>query len=166
MVSLNNIWVNNTFDNFSKYPFFCAIPSNLLLWGCESCSLREETLKKLEVFLHINVRKILKITITMVIDEKIRNESVRKRFFNIPTIRYQLAKQQLTFFGKVVRKSEDQIPTQLLTSWFDNKRKLCTPLQNNKKKLTQNINLIVPGTAKYGLLTTSVFLALDDGTHP
>ena len=102
----------------------------------------------------------------MVIDEKIRNESVRKRFFNIPTIRYQLAKQQLTFFGKVVRKSEDQIPTQLLTLWFDNKRKMCNPLQNNKKKLTQNINLIVPGTAKYGLLTTSVFLALDDGKNP
>ena len=99
----------------------------------------------------------------MVIDEKITNESVRKRFFNIPTIRYELAKRQLTFIGKVVRNSEDQISTQLLTKWYDNKRKQGAPLQNNKKNLVQKIRLIVPGAAKDRLLTTWVYLALDDG---
>ena len=99
----------------------------------------------------------------MVIDEKITNQSVRKRFFNIPTIRYQLAKQQLTFIGKVVNKSEDQIPTKLLTEWCDNKRKPGAPLQNNKKNLAQNICLIVPGAAKDGLLTTWLYLALGNG---
>ena len=136
---------------------------NLLLWGCESWEIREATLKKFEVFLHRNLRKILNITITMVIDEKITNESVQKRFFNIPTIRYQLSKQQLTFIGKVVRNSEDQIPTQLLTAWYNNKRKPGAPLQNNKKNLAQNIRLIVPGATKDGLLTTWVYLALDNG---
>ena len=58
----------------------------------------------MEVFLHINVRKILKITIIMVIDERITNQSLQKRFFNIPTIWNQLAKQKLTFIGKVVKK--------------------------------------------------------------
>ena len=86
----------------------------------------------------------------MAIDEKTTNESVQKRLFKIPTIRYQLAKRQLTFIGKVVRNSEDQIPTQLLTAWCDNKRKPCAPLQNNKKNLAQNLCLIVPGAAKYG----------------
>ena len=33
---LNNFWTNNTVDNISKYLIFCAIPCNLLLWGCES----------------------------------------------------------------------------------------------------------------------------------
>ena len=51
----------------------------------------------------------------MVIDKKITNESVRKRFFNNPTIQYQLSKRQLTFIRKVVRNSEEQIPTKLLT---------------------------------------------------
>ena len=64
---------------------------------------------------------------------------------NIPTIRYQLARRQLNFIRKVVRNSEDQIPTQLFTSWCDNKRKPGAPLQNNKKNLAQNIRLIVPG---------------------
>ena len=75
---------------------------------------------------------------------------------NIPTIRYHLAKQQLNFIRKLVRNSEDQIPSQRLTVWCDNKRKLGAPLQNNKKNLAQNIRLIVPGAEKYGLLATWV----------
>ena len=94
---------------------------------------------------------------------KITNQSVRKRFFNIPTIWYQLAKRQLTFVGKVVSNSEYQIPTKLLTVWCNNKLKLGAPLQNNKNNLSQNIRLIVSGAEKYGLLTTWVYLALDDG---
>ena len=84
----------------------------------------------------------------MVIDEKITNKSVQKRFFSIPAIRYQLAKRQLTLIVKVVRNSGDQIPTQILTAWCENKRKPGDPLQNNKKKLAQNIQNIVPGAAK------------------
>ena len=99
----------------------------------------------------------------MVIDQKIMNHSLPKRFFNIPTIRYQIAKQQLTFIGKVVRNSEDQIPTKLLTSFCHTRRKPGAPLQNNKNNLAQNIRLIVPGAEKYGLLTTWVYLALDGG---
>ena len=95
--------------------------------------------------------------------KKITNESVQKQFFNIPNIWYQLVKRQLTFIGKVVRNSEDQIPTQLLIVWCDNKRKSGAPLQNNKNNLAQNIRLIVPGAAKDGLITTWVYLSLYDG---
>ena len=94
---------------------------------------------------------------------KSKNESVRKRFFNAPTIRHQLVRRQLTFIGKVVRNSEDQIPTQLITAWCENMRKPGALLQNNKNNPDQNIRLIVPGAAKDGLLTTWVYLALDNG---
>ena len=108
------------------------------------------------------MKKILKITITEVIEDHITNASLRMRFFNIPTIPNQIAKRQLTFIGKVVRNSEDQIPTQLLTAWSDHKRKRGGVLQNNKKNLAQNIRLIIPGAAKDGLLSTWVYFALDD----
>ena len=163
MGALNSVWFDNTVKKVSKYLILCTIPCNLLMWGCESWAILESTLSKLEVFLHINVIKILKITKTMVIYEKTTNESVQKRFFNIPTIRYQLAKQQLNFIRKVVRNSGDQIPTQILTVLCDNKHKPGAPLQNNKKDLSQNIRLIVSGAEKYGLLTTWVYLALYDG---
>ena len=161
MGDLNHFWSDRAVDNHSKYQIFHAIQSNLLLWGCKSWALREATLKKLEVFLHHNIRKILGITITQVIDERITNESVRTRFFNIPTIRNQIAQQKLTFIGKVVRNKDDQIPTQLLTAWCDNKRQRGGVLQNNKKKLAKKIRLIIPGAAKDGLLTTWVYFALD-----
>ena len=132
-------------------------------WGCDSWAIRESTLNKLEVFLHRNVRKILNITIKMVIDERITDQSLRNQFFNIPTIRNQLAKRKLTFIGKLIRNSEYQIPTKPLTAWCDNKHKPCAPLQNNKNNLSQNIHLILPGAAKDGLLTTWVYLVLDDG---
>ena len=159
--AFNNFWYNDTVDCFSKHLFFCTVPCNLLLWGCKSREICEATLKKMEVFLHMNIWKILRITTTMVIDDKITNESFWTQFFNTPTIRHQLARQQLTFIGKVVKNSEDQIPTQLLTAWCDNKRKTVAPLQNNKKNLAQNIRLIMPCAAKDGLLTTWVYLALD-----
>ena len=95
------------------------------------------------------------------IDERITNGSVRTRFFNIPTIRNQIAQRQLTFIGKVFRNKYDQIPTQLLTAWCDNKRRRGGFLQNNKKNLAKNIRLIIPGAAKDGLLTTWVYFALD-----
>ena len=63
----------------------------------------------------------------------------------------------------MVRNSEYQIPTQLLTVWCDKKRKPGAPLQNNKKNLAQNMRLIVLGAAKDGLLATWLYLALDDG---
>ena len=133
MGALDHFWSDRAVDDHSKYQIFRSIPCNLLLWGCESWALREATLKKLEVFLHRNIWKILGITITQVIYKRITNKSVRTKFFNIPTIRNQIAQRQLTFIGKVFHNKDDQIPTQLLTAWCDNKRRRAGVLQTKKK---------------------------------
>ena len=116
MGALNNFWADIAVDDFSKYLIFRVIPCNFLLWGCESWAIQEAMMGKLEVFLYRNIRKILKINITRVIDERITNTSIRERFFDIPTIRNQIVQRQLIFIGKVVRNSDDQLPTQLLTA--------------------------------------------------
>ena len=113
------------------------------------------------MFLHRNIQKILDITITRVINKRIMNGLVCTRFFNIPTIRNQIAQRQLTFIGKVVRNKDNQIPNQLLTAWCDNKHRRGGFLHNNKKNLAKNICLVIPGAAKDGLLTTWVYFALD-----
>ena len=128
MGALNHFWSDRAVDDYSKYLIFRDIPINLLLWGCESWALRETTLQKLEVFLHRSIRKILRIDITQVIDERITNGSIRTRFFSIPTIRNQIAQVQLTFIGKVVRNKDNQLPSQLLTAWCNNKRKRGAPV--------------------------------------
>ncbi len=52
MGALKEVWQNQHLDIYSKYLLFRAIPINLLLWGCETWSLGQSLLNKLEVFLH------------------------------------------------------------------------------------------------------------------
>ena len=158
---LQYFWKYPSVDVHSKYLIFCAILVNLLLWGCESWALRETRLSKLEVLFHRSIRRILGITITQVIDERITNESVRMRFCRIPSICNLLAKRQLTFIGKVVRNSPNQIPTRLLTAWCDHPRRQGRVLQMNKKNPCRNIQLIVPEAAKDGRLSSWAFYAFD-----
>ena len=56
MGALKEVWRNPHLDTYSKYLLFCAIPVNLLLWGCENWSLRQDLLRQLEVFLHRSIR--------------------------------------------------------------------------------------------------------------
>ena len=111
--------------------------------------------------MHRSIRRILGITITQVIDEHITNDSIRKRFCHIPSMRNQIAKKQLTFIGKVIRNSDEQIPSQLLTAWCNHPGRRGAPLQNNKKNLVQNIQLLLPSVPKDGRLSSWGFYALD-----
>jgi hypothetical protein len=50
MGALKNVWNSPHLDIWSKYLLFRAIPMNLLLWGCETWSMRKALSNKLEVF--------------------------------------------------------------------------------------------------------------------
>ena len=50
MGAMSDFWDDNHFDVYSKYLIFCAVPCNLLLWGCESWALIQTILGALEVF--------------------------------------------------------------------------------------------------------------------
>ncbi len=47
MGALSNIWHSPHLEIWSKYLLFCAIPMNLLLWGCETWSMRKALSNKL-----------------------------------------------------------------------------------------------------------------------
>ena len=63
---------------------------NLLLWGCKTWSLQQSLLKKLEVFLHRSIRRILDINMTRVKDEQIQNTKIRNIFYDIPDIEHMI----------------------------------------------------------------------------
>jgi hypothetical protein len=71
MGALKEVWRNSHLDTYSKYLLFCAIPVNLLLWGCENWSLRQSPLRQLEVFLHQNIRRILNLSMSDVKERQI-----------------------------------------------------------------------------------------------
>ena len=98
--AMSNIWDNDCVDIYSKYMLLWAIPCNLLLWGCEIWALQKSLLASLEVFLHSIIRRILKIKMCQVIDQHIKNTSIREMFYNILTVQNQIAFCHITYLGK------------------------------------------------------------------
>ena len=79
-----------------------------------------------------------------VIEHRIKNEQVCEMFFNITTIRNEIAFRQLTYIGKIVRRESTHIPTRLLTAWCDHPRKVGRPLLTNKQCIIINIKIVIP----------------------
>ena len=142
MGALKNVWDNPHMDLYNKYLLFRAIPMNLLLWGCETWSLRQVLLNKLEVFLHRNIRRILGVNMTQVQEQRIRNEHVRKTFYDIPRIRNMIAARQMDFVGKVVRGDWSQPAKRMLTASCSNIRLSGRPNYHNKDALVKNLKLL------------------------
>ena len=85
-----------------KYLIFRAIPMNSLLWGCEAWSLRKIGTNK-TWSLSTNIRRILQISMFQVKRERITNDQVRKRFYDIQCVENMIAAWLLSFIGKAVR---------------------------------------------------------------
>ena len=116
MGALPKFWTDTSVENRSKYLISLAIIINFLLWGCESWALRTSLLKKLEVFLQCSIRRILGISMTQVKDQHVTNETVQRKFFDIPNMEKQIATRQLTLIEKVARNSDNHLPTKILTA--------------------------------------------------
>ena len=154
MGSPTKFWTESSIKNCSKYLIFLNIPINLLLWGCEIWALHISLLKKLEVFLHHSIQRMPGINISEVKEQRITNETVRKKLFDIPNIEKQIATRQLTFIGKVARNFDDHLPTELLTTWCNHRRLRGGVLHTNKKFILNNPLLIIPGVEKNRALKT------------
>ena len=99
MGALKEVWRNPHLDTYSKYLLFRAIPMNLLQWGCEYWSLRQDLLQRLEVFLHRGIRRILHISITQVQEDRIQNDKIQRLFYDIPCVTNMIAAWQIGFLG-------------------------------------------------------------------
>ena len=149
MGMLKNFWDNPYIDMYTKHLFYLAIPVNLLLWGCETWALKKSSLIKLESFHHRSIRRILKINMIQVREEKISNKQVRKMFHNIPEIGNLIAAFQLRFVGKVVRHPHpEHIPKLLLSAWVDNKRPAHGVLETNKKSIVKALKKLYLNTSE------------------
>ncbi len=143
MGAFKNIWESQYVDLKAKYLLFLAIPTNTLLWGCESWAVREDHHKKLDVFVHSSVRRILGINMLTVREERLRNEEVRKMLFDIPDARRMIAARQMSYMGKIIRHhNPEHIPKQLLTAWVNNPRPKRGVLFTNRKSLVNSLNML------------------------
>ena len=164
--ALKNVWDSPHLDIWSKYLLFRAIPMNLLLWGCETWSVRKALSNKLEVFLHRNIRRILRISMFRVKEEHLHNEHVRRMFYDIPRVGNMIAARQLDFLGKTMRGPHDCPAQQMMTACCDNIRSVGRPFLQNKDFIVKNLRLLfayVPEVTidDYGSLKNWINEALD-----
>ena len=73
MSALNFIWDSDETALLTKQKNYHTIVVNLLLWGCENWSCNQTDITSIEAFHTKAIRRILKIKMSRVIDEKITN---------------------------------------------------------------------------------------------
>ena len=150
MGALNYFWNAKEVDTRAKYLIYSAITINLLLWRCESWALTRKNLKKFEV-IHLRLlRKILGIRWSDVMDEKIKNSTVCRKFNIIGTIEEMIAKRRWKFIGRVISMSEEKIPARDLSAWCNLKRHVGRPNISTRFSLLQDIGKIIPNVSKDG----------------
>jgi hypothetical protein len=86
LYSLMNLWRSKGLSLGMKKQFYVATIVNILLWGCESLTLRAADLKRLEVFHHKGIRHVLNVSKWKQKEEHITNCSLRRRLDDISTI--------------------------------------------------------------------------------
>ena len=144
MGGMSKIWDDDHLDTYSKYLLFRAIPCNLLLWGCEICALQKSLLASLKVFLYRGIRRILKVNMCQLFEKHITNTSIRENFYNIQTIKNQIALHQLTYLGKIFRRGYSHITTRLITVWSEPPYKVGRPILTNKQCMVKKIQQVIP----------------------
>ena len=87
---------------------------------------------------------------TQVKEERIKNEMIHRRFFDISTIQKQAAKRQLPFIVKVTCNYYEQVPMNLLPAWCNNKRQAGGVFKLKNKRLMLNIIVIIPTVDRFG----------------
>ena len=81
-------------------------------------------------------------------DQRITNETVGKKLFDIPNIKKQIATGHLTFIGKAAHNSDKHITTKLLNACYNQKNRRGGVLNTKKKFIVHNVCLIIPGVEK------------------
>ena len=143
MGALKHFFNNKHVDTYTKHLIFKAIPLNLLLWGCEAWTLREEHYVKLESFLQRSIRNILNITMAQVQEDHLKREHTREMFYGIADIRKTIAARQLSFIGKAVRNPTPDLSARLMiTACCNHRRSSGRPQLQNKDTLVSNLVLL------------------------
>jgi len=134
---------------------------NLLLWGSENWSGNSNNLILCEGFHHKAIHRILGISMQRVMDERIRNEKVRKKFGGIASFTEIWQLRQLLFLGRIVRLKE-KYPPILLTATVDgSKRSRGRLFRTIRDAFIDNLMMIIPNIDKRGKTNDWIGYALD-----
>jgi exonuclease III len=119
---------------------YVTIVISILLFGSEIWSLREDLIKKLDVFHNQCVRIMCHVTKHMQWKKKIRTSTLSARV-GLPSIREMIAARQLRWAGHVIRMPDTRAPKMLLTSFVPHPRPRGRPEQTFGHSLRKFLHL-------------------------
>ena len=122
------------------------MPLDQLPWRCKSWALKQTSIDDIDIFLHQSIRSMIGIDMPQAKEDKISNEKLRAKFYNILDAHRLIAVKQLSFVGKIVRREEYFFPKQLLAAWDNHKRKAGGVLTTNKTSIVKSLQLLYPPT--------------------
>ena len=135
---------NKDVDKRIKTKIYVAGPCNALLRGCETWNLTKDNLKKIMVFHHGAIRRILGIRWNQVREQHIKNHEIRGILCNIPNVDAFINKRTATYIGKVSRSNPESYPIKFLTAWIHGKRKNGAPQLTCNNSFAKVIEKILP----------------------
>jgi hypothetical protein len=127
----------------SKFMVFMALPINFLLWGCESWAVCKHHLNKLQSAINLQIRRILKLTMWDVKEQRITNEQLWERFCKIPTIQTMIDIRALQYLGKVIRGQVSAPPRHVLIAYVNHRRPRGRPSKCNKECLRDSLDRLL-----------------------
>nr|CAH8840565.1 unnamed protein product [Trichobilharzia regenti] len=104
------LWSKREISLRTKIRVYQASIRPVLLYGCETWPLRAEDLRRLEVVDHWCLRYILHVRW----QDKLSNEEVRRRCYNINQIPVLVQQRRLRWFGHVLRRPDDDLVKSVL----------------------------------------------------
>jgi hypothetical protein len=104
------LWARGEVSLRTKLRVFRVAIRPILTYGCETWPLRAEDTRKLEVFDHWCLRRILRVRWS----DRLSNEEVRKRCSDIERLTVLLRRRRLQWFGHVLRRPISEISKQAL----------------------------------------------------
>ena len=142
MGALAFFWKQDEVDEWAKRHIYSACVLTVLLWGSETWATTDTILAKMNAFHHSCIRRILRIKMNRVKEERINNETVRKSFGNISSITELIKMRKLKFIGHVIR--ENKAPNSALTAWMHGKQPRGRPRCTCCSTLLEHLRKLLP----------------------
>ena len=132
--TLDKIWRDRTISRKTKIRLFNSNVKSALLYGCETWSLNQSSLKKVQTFVNRCLRRILRIFWP----ERIRNEELWNRARQRP-IREEITERRWRWLGHTLRKPRKSITRQSLQWNAQGKRSRGRPRTKWRRNLEEEM---------------------------
>jgi hypothetical protein len=99
------LWARNEISLRTKVRVFQVAIRPILTYGCETWPLRVEDARKLEVFDHWCLRRIIKADW----HDRLSNDEIRRRCFDTEKLSAFLQRRRLQWFGHILRRATTEL---------------------------------------------------------